>query len=64
MRKSTEKRISDILPNENVFAQSIPIYQDDSQNSNTLQVIIAEKTKQKRRNGTREKPSGAIHRVQ
>lgn len=52
MRKSTEKRISDILPNEIVFAQSIPIYQDDSQNSNTLQVIIAEKTKQKRRNGT------------
>ena len=64
MRKSTEKRISDILPSENVFAQSIPIYQDDSQNSNTLQVIIAEKTKQKRRNETREKPSGPIHRVQ
>ena len=64
MRKSIEKRISDILPNENVFAQPIPIYQDHSQNSNKLQLIIAEKKKQKKRNGTREKPSGPVHCVQ
>ena len=55
MPKSIEKHISDILTNENVLAQSIPIYQDDSQKSGIKEQLKYIASDNSRENNTEEK---------
>ena len=53
--KSIEKRISDISSNENVFTQSIPIYQDALQKSGFTEQLKYIASDNNRENNTEEK---------